>query len=235
MQDWSAASVAFLRDAAAYGDFFPKLAAHLLPWLPKDGHICDAGCGLGSLALELCRYCQLVTAVDLAAAAIEALCAEVLPENLRVVCGDIFTMSAQYDAMVFCYFGRMREILQIAAHQCTGRVVAVKRANPAHRFSVQPAERDRHRQEEAHALLTTLKIPFETQRLQLEFGQPFRSIEAASDFFALYDRSGAAIGTEELQRRLSQTQSAEFPYYLPSQRDMEIFIFDAHDIPEEFL
>ena len=234
MQDWSAASVAFLRDAAAYGDFFQKLAVQLLPWLPKDGYVCDAGCGLGDLALELCRYCRLVTAVDRAAVPIEALRAAALPENLRVVCGDIFTMSAQYDAMVFCYFGRMREILQIAARQCTGRVVVVKRASPAHRFSVRPADRDRHRQEEARALLSEFAIPFEAQRLQLEFGQPFRSIEAAAEFFALYDRSGATIGTEELQERLTRTQSAEFPYYLPSQRDMEIFAFDARDIPEGF-
>ncbi len=235
MQDWSAASVAFLQDAVAYGNFFSELAARLLPCLPRDGHVCDAGCGLGGLAVALSRYCRLVTAVDRAEAPLAALRAQTLPENLRVVCGDIFSMTAQYDAMVFCYFGRMREILQIAGRQCRGSVIVVKRASPAHRFSVQPAARDGHRCEKARELLTALGIPFEAQRLQLEFGQPFRSLEAAEEFFSLYDRSGAGIRREELLRRLTRTESDEFPYYLPSQRDMELFAFDAQWIPEEFL
>lgn len=234
MQDWSAASVAFMQDAASYTHFFAELTARLLPWLPTEGHVCDAGCGTGGLALELSRRCREVTAVDLAPTPIAALRARPLPENLHVCCADIFTMTAQYDAMVFCYFGRMREILKIVARQCTGRVLVVKRNCLEHRFSVGRIARRGHSGDETHALLAELDIPYHSEALRLEFGQPFRSLEAAEAFFALYDASGEPITSAELLSRLVKTGDATFPYYLPMCRDMELFVFDAADIPGGF-
>lgn len=231
MQDWTAASVRFMQDAAAYGSFFARLADKLLPWLPTDGHVCDAGCGIGGLALELSRRCRLVTAVDAAQPPITALRSRPLPNNLRVFCADIFTMSARYDAMVFCYFGRTREILRIAARQCGGRVIVVKRNCTEHRFSVAPVERAAHSYDETHTLLTELKIPYRSEALRLEFGQPFRSAAEAVEFFDLYDRSGGQITQEQLLPRLIRTQSEEFPLYLPMQRDMEVFVFDVRELP----
>ncbi len=235
MQDWDAASVGFMRDAAEYGTFFEELTQRLLPWLPTDGHICDAGCGIGGLALELSRHCRRVTAVDVAEAPINALQSRPLPKNLRVFCEDIFSMSARYDAMVFCYFGRIRQILQIAARQCCGRVIVVKRNCLEHRFSARPVERSEHSFDEAHTLLSELGIAYQSEMLQLEFGQPFRSLSAAERFFSLYDRSGAKLTQAQLSERLIPTDNEVYPYYLPMQRDMELFVFDAREIPQELI
>ena len=234
MQKWSAASIAFLQDAASYTHFFGELTELLLPWLPTDGHVCDAGCGTGGLALELCRHCREVTAVDAAPAPIAALRAGPLPDNLHVCCADIFTMTAQYDAMVFCYFGRTREILKIALRQCSGRVLMIKRNCLEHRFSVGHVARGMHGSDETHELLTQAGIPYDSEKLRLEFGQPFRSVAAAESFFALYDRSGEVMTRAELLARLTETGDTTFPYYLKMQRDMERFIFDATNIPGEF-
>ena len=235
MQDWDAASVEFMRDAAKYGMFFEELTARLLPWLPTDGHVCDAGCGIGALALELCRHCRLVTAVDVAEVPIKALRSRPLPENLRVICADILSMSARYDAMVFCYFGRIRQILRIAERQCCGRVIVVKRNCLEHRFSVRPVERVEHNFDEAHTLLSELGIAYQSEKLRLEFGQPFRSLSAAERFYALYDRSGAKLTQAQLSERLIPTDNEVFPYYLPMKRDMELYVFDAQEIPQELI
>lgn len=235
MQDWNAASVKFMRDAAEYGTFFEELTARLLPWLPTDGHVCDAGCGIGGLAMELSRHCRLVTAVDAAEEPIKALRSCPLPKNLRVFCADIFSMSARYDAMVFCYFGRIRQILQIAARQCCGRVIVVKRNCLEHRFSARPVERSEHSFDEVHTLLSELGIAYQSEMLQLEFGQPFRSLSAAERFFSLYDRSGAKLTQTQLAERLLQTDNGVFRYYLPMKRDMELFVFDAQEIPRELI
>lgn len=47
MFQWNAEKVRFMEDAAAWGDFHARLAAELAPYLPRNGHVCDAGCGTG--------------------------------------------------------------------------------------------------------------------------------------------------------------------------------------------
>lgn len=63
MFQWNAEKVRFMEDAAAWGDFHARLAAELAPYLPRNGHVCDAGCGTGHLALALSPYVKRVTAV----------------------------------------------------------------------------------------------------------------------------------------------------------------------------
>ncbi len=50
---WTPERVRFMANADAHTDYYQKLARWLAPWLPKNGHVCDAGCGLGSLSLAL--------------------------------------------------------------------------------------------------------------------------------------------------------------------------------------
>ena len=75
-------------------------------------------------------------------------------------------------------------------------------------------------------------IPFQSECLALELGQPFRSVEEAERFFALYNRADAPISRAELLRRLQPRDDAEFPYYLPALRQMELLVLDADSIRE---
>ena len=92
MFQWNAEKVRFMEDAAAWGDFHARLAAELAPYLPRDGHVCDAGCGTGHLALALSPYVKRVTAVDVSAQALALLtenCRKRGAANIDIRCGDI--------------------------------------------------------------------------------------------------------------------------------------------------
>ena len=78
MFQWNEEKLRFMEDAAAWGDFHARLAATLAPYLPGDGHICDAGCGTGHLSLALSPYVRQVTAVDVSGEALA-----LLAENCR--------------------------------------------------------------------------------------------------------------------------------------------------------
>lgn len=231
MQHWSESTVGFMRDAADYGDYFERIAEFLLPDLPTDGHVCDAGCGIGRLALELSKHCRHVTAVDASQIPINELLRKPLPDNLSVYCEDIFQMRAQYDAMVFCFFGRAHEILRIASAQCTGKVFVLKRNCSEHRFSLKPVTREKDGWDETASVLCEMGIAFERRDFSPEFGQPFRSIDEAVRFFKLYDRTGGTIDAVQLADRLVETGRDDFPLYLPMRRRMEVFSFSAKDIP----
>lgn len=230
MQLWTPDSVRFMRDASEYGDYYPRLVSEILPFLPKSGHICDAGCGLGYLASELAKHCEKVTGIDRSAAAIS----EMNRRNSRAhgICTDIFEYSEPFDAMVFCYFGRTGEILRLAERLCAGTVVVIKRDCGEHTFSLGRVEHKKHTVEYTLQDFAVRGIPYVGKKLSLEMGQPFRSLSDAVAFYRLYDKSGVEITEKRVAERLISTEREDFPLYLPSKRQMELVVFSAKDITE---
>ena len=193
MFQWNAEKVRFMEDAAAWGDFHARLAAEMAPYLPRDGHVCDAGCGTGHLALALAPYVKRVTAVDVSAQALALLtenCRKRGAANIDIRCGDIARLPPEqpYDAMVFCFFGHIEEILTISAAQCRGTVLAVMRNDGCHRFSAAQGAVRHGGYPRGAAELTARGIPFHAVERELPMGQPFRTIDDARRFFQLYRR-----------------------------------------------
>ena len=230
MQRWSEDAIRFMEDASVYGNYHKELVQELLPFLPKNGHICDAGCGLGHLALELSEACAQVTAVDASANALRGLLSRELPTNLRVLQGDIFTMREHYDAMVFCYFGKTEDILRAAEEQCLGGVLVVRRDCSVHRFSGSTVPRREHSINMLTGVLEDRGIPYMSRRISLELGQPFRSKEDALVFFDMYNKSHKRILLEDLEDKLVQTGDKTFPWYYPNIREMELIVFESENI-----
>ena len=237
---WTDDMIRFMADAAGCTDFHQRLASELLPWLHPDDTVCDAGCGLGYLSLALAPHVRHITAAERDAAALAVLERELAArhiENVTPLCADVFTHRPDrpYDAMVFCFFGSMDEILSVAAAQCRGRVIAVKRDQAAHRFTVtrQPLGGS-HELEAACRRLSELGIPYQLKRTAFHFDQPFRSWEDARRFFEIYRRrDDASLITDELLRqRLEATGDGEFPWRLPSVRPAGIIAFDALKIQD---
>ena len=227
---WTPDTVRFQRDAAQYGSYHKTLAAHLAAYLPPDAHVCDAGCGLGYLARTLSPYCKRVTAIDSSALALAVL-RENTPENVEIREADIFTLTpdVQYDAMVFCFFAAMDDALLLAKKHCRGKVILVKRGWTQHRFSPQNESARRDACREAEQYLRTRGIPFSRGDLTLDMGQPFRSQADAVRFFEAYGNE--AVTFSDIEARLVKTLDTAFPYYLPQEKPLGIFIFDAKDIP----
>lgn len=219
MQAWTPEGMAFLQDAMACCGYYPALARRIAPYLPKQAHVCDAGCGLGGLSVALLPYCRHVTAVDRAAAPLENLRQRAGHDpRLTVRQGDIRCLPPEtpYDAMVFCLFGNVEEALTVARHQCRGTVLLIRRDYAYHRFSTGRVPVG-FTAADSEDTLRHLGLSYRMERFSLEFGQPFRSLEDARRFFRLYDRSG---GADPPLHRLTAGPSAEFPYYLPNRKDL---------------
>ena len=153
------------------------------------------------------------------------------PKNVEICEGDIFTLSPaeQYDAMVFCFFAAMDDALLLSKKHCRGKVILVKRGWTQHRFSLSREPLQKYTGDEAQQYLRTRGVPFVRADLTLDMGQPFRSKEDAVRFFEAYGNE--AVTFSDLEARLTKTNDAAFPYYLPQEKPLGIFIFDAKDIP----
>lgn len=228
MFKWTQESIAYMDDACRRTDFHRKLTAELQPYLRETDCVCDAGCGLGYLSLSLAPYVGAVTAVERDSQALAVLEREVKARgiaNVTAVQDDVlaYRPDTRFDAMVFCFFGSIEEILATAARCCRGTVLAVVRNDARHRFSGKSRGPGRHSYDTACRILAEKGISFTTRTASFAFDQPFRSLEAARRFFELYG------GSEDWRARLVETGDPEFPWHLPSRRDFGLIVFQAGD------
>lgn len=237
MLNWNEETAAFLRDASEYGDYYKCLAEWILPHLKGTEHLCDAGCGLGYLTLELSNYVNRITAVDSSEIALQTLGEKAKDrKNIHVINGNIncFTPAEKYDGMVFCFFGKMEEIAKIARTQCKGDLFLFKRNYVNKRFAVGEYSAGDDSFENAVDWLEKRRVPFVSDTLSPEMGQPFRGREDARRFFSLYHPgNGADITDAFLDSRLIETGRQDFPLYLPQKREVGCLWLQAADLPEE--
>ena len=239
MQLWYEDMVRFMRDASEYGTYNQELARMLAPNLGKHLRICDAGCGLGYLSLALSPYVGQVTSVEKnpdAVAVLKENCRQRGITNITPRCGTMQEVIPEqpYDAMVFCFFGGIHEILHTAKHQCHGTVFIITRTYTSHRFSVGNHPTGSYGYRGSCDVLTQLGVPFEENKFVLEFGQPFRTFADARTFFEVYshDEDKSAITDAFLQSKLVETGREDFPLYMPHLRNLAILKFHTSDIPD---
>lgn len=240
MQLWYKDMVRFMRDASEYGTYNQKLAQILAPYLTKQMHICDAGCGLGYLSLALSPYVGKISSVEKnpnAVAVLEENCRRFGIDNIVPCCGEISEVTPQrkYDAMVFCFFGGIHEILETVKKQCDGQVFIITRNYTTHRFSVGSHPTGSYGYRGAREVLKQQGIPYEEQILDVEFGQPLRNLEDARSFFELYskDEDKNVITDEFLRSKVVSTDDERFPLYMPHLRNLAILRFQTSDLTEE--
>lgn len=236
---WNADKIRFLSDAALYTSIYEDLAARAEKRLPQGARVCDMGCGLGYLSLALARRDYFVTAADVSSEALD-----VLRDNLKktpypkleIWEGDVFSMpdSVCFDAMVFCFFGAIRDTLQCARTHCKGKLILFKKNWQAHRFTINDIPLGKFTFSASCAELDELNIPYESESFELEMGQPFRSLSDAALFFKVHDRDGSQknITEKEAEAMIRPNDSPEFPYYLPMKRPVGMIVLNAGDIPD---
>lgn len=234
MIHWDEEEIRFMRDSAEYLKFADVQAEHILPYLPPEAAACEGGCGLGYLSLALSPYVKHITAVERSPEALMVLRQNLQEQkigNITAIAADIFSVKPErpYDAMVFCRFGTVDEILKLAAEQCGGTVVVLTLANSNHRFTL--AKRAVKRKEWfSREELDRLKIPYRQERFAVETGQPFRSLDDAVRFFRIYDRSGEKITEKQVQSRLEPDSQGVYPLYSPMKSDFRLLAFQADDV-----
>lgn len=237
MYHWTPDMIRFMIDASAYGDYHKHLAEMIFPYFSGAEHICDAGCGLGDLSLALSGRISRITGIDLNPRPIAILrdhCVMKGITNIRAIEGDIRLNPPQipYDGMIFCFFGRSEEILDIALQQCRGTVAVIKKNYSVHRFSVGKYPTGPDGYTRMHALLSERRIPFESRTVSLEFGQPFRCFEDVRTFFNCYsrDEDPDVLTDDFLRSRVIRTRRDDFPFYMPHQRRIGLIIFRSEQI-----
>lgn len=234
---WTPDMIRFMQAANEKSDYHRQLASILLPKLSGCRTLCDAGCGLGALAAALSPHFEFVTAADVSESALDVLRQTVSAQalsNLTPLHQDLLASHdpTRYDAMIFCFFGSLAEILPVARRQCAKTLIIVKKNYTLHRFSLTQQPIRSQTAPAACEALRAMGVPFDFDARELEHGQPLASIEEAVRFFRLYsrDRAPEQITPEAVAARLQQTGDAQYPYYLPQTKRLGILTIRMEDL-----
>lgn len=230
---WTAETIALAQQAAERTAYYRTLAAKAAPYLSPADHVADVGCGLGYLSRELSHYVNRVTAIERNAAALDVLRQD-CPENVTPLCADAlaYVPAKPFDAMVFCFFGHISDVVGIAAAQCGGSVLIFTKNYSEHRFTAGHHPIGAHSFSSFCRWLNEAGIPYESDMWEAEFDQPFRSLSQARQFYQLYRHAGdESLFTDDfLLHKLVSADDSDFPLRLPHQRQVGFLRLDADEI-----
>ncbi len=229
---WDENRIRWMQAAAERGRYHEELAARIGHYVRPDAHLCDAGCGLGFLSLALSGYVRCISAVDLAPEAIDTLKRNILLRgvtNIEPVVADMnnFTPATPFDAAVFCYYGQMRDVLPMAKRICSGTVVFIK-SDTKKRGIASGGGWRMETVSDAAAVLDGYGVAYTRERLLLEYGQPFDTLQDAGEFFKNYYSGEYSGGLESVV----EVKDRSYRYYLPYEKAVGMLVFRTADIPD---
>lgn len=231
---WSKQSILWFLNASTYTGFHHALAQVLLPYLEPDDTMCDIGCGLGRLDLELAPHVAQLTALDIDSQVVGILDRDAQSRNLsrlQVRCADAAHLTEHFDILLMSFFGKSGSGIQDYLRLCSKKLIRI--VNVENSSSLYPERYRRTKKDTVsviHKELAELELRFCLEIASIEFGQPLRSQQEAEQFILHH---APKAGKEEvltfLQEHLTQTGREDFPFYLPNRKEIGIFIIDRRE------
>lgn len=233
---WNSDMIYFMNQAAKNTKYYEELASYIIPYVTKESVLCDVGCGLGNLAIELSKYCKKVYAVDISEDVITELKKKLEREqisNVEAICTDVFGWQPEekVDATVYCMFGTLQEIEEIGRHLNVKQQFIVRRLAKQHRFKIkeQTPRNHRHSAQGMAAELDRQGRPYEYREMSISLDQPFKNLDEAIRFFELYNRTSERVTVEDVKERLIEREDEECPYLFPAEKVMGLIRVSMED------
>lgn len=224
---WDEQSSGRFMDASEYTGFHTQLAKKIIPYLEPGDTLCDIGCGLGRLDFELAPHVAEILAVDISEYAIRTLEKNVALagiSNIHVRQGNAEELEQSFDVILMSLFG-LQDTSGILK-RCRRRHVRIVGAG---RKSGLYPERYRRELKDAVPIVQdefdSLGIKYSLEMCSFEFGQPLRTKHDAEQFVLTNaPEADSREIADFLNDNMQQTGRDDFPFYLPYQKELGIFV-----------
>ena len=233
--EWTEDKIRWYGDASVYhgNDRTQKIAAALLAELPDRPRVCDVGCGVGFLSLELAKGAREVLSLELNENALAALQNEIKKRsvvNITPLQADFDTQAPvgePFDGMVLCMFGGMFEYVAVAERWLSkeGKTFFITGTSKRRCFSANGVASSNDSLDDMRRYLADNGFKWSESIIPTSFGQPLTSVEEARRFMRAYDKLSTDDEiARDLEKRLFETGEREFPLYLPADKEYIMFM-----------
>lgn len=225
---WNEQSIRWFHNASEYTGYNKKLAGILLKHIPPGSSLCDVGCGAGLIDFELAPYLSHITCVDVSPQAIRGVERHARLRglsNISTVCMDASGLKGEWDTVMALFHGGEDVVLKylrlagrqliLAAHGTLKGSFAPDGHKVIKRFDVQGIRE----------YLDGLGLRYGLQQFTLEYGQPLTDLADARAFVTAYSTPMDKSELDAyLREHLTETGDDTFPYYLPNQKKLGLFV-----------
>lgn len=243
---WTPEKIENYRQASEYTAFHEKLSVLAEPYLDEQWTMADIGCGPGLLDMWMARMVLSIDAIDSDRAAIEDLSARLenvfltsryAAEKIRPrLCSLEELAGESWDVVTLSFFGMNEEVFEAVMRLARRRVLVYMHGRPDTSGFLAPEEDGRKfSAADMEDLLNKRGFVYKKSAMEMQFGQPFKSIEDIHGFLAGL-REGSAEGAAgdaavrriaDIEERIVKTDRFDYPYYLPKSVSVALFIILA--------
>lgn len=225
---WGEQAVRWFKNASEFTGYNKKLAEILLDHIPCRGSLCDVGCGAGLIDMELAPYIGEITCVDINADAVSSVgqtIKELGIENISTICMDATKLEGQWDTVMGLFYGGDNFFTKFF-HMAKDRLILVTHGSIKGEFGPEGHQVIKcFDVNGVSAYLDSLGVKYHLEEHSLEYGQPFSDPDDARAFVKAYSTPMSDAELDEyLSDALVHTGDANFPYYLPKQKKLGIFV-----------
>jgi cyclopropane fatty-acyl-phospholipid synthase-like methyltransferase len=223
--DWNADTIRWYLDAEMYSGFYRRIAEAVAPGLDGYQTMCDLGCGLALFDFEVAPRFETVRCVDMNETALRSVRerAERLGlTNLVTRLDDCYHLTGAWDVVFMSFFGS-RELDRFLP-MCRKLVAVVSAVSDSELFPMKQRRYKKNTVDDTKKYLDEKGIGYKLTTMQLEFGQPFVSLDDARRCVRYYvpEITDAEAG-DYLTNRLKETAGEVWPYYLPRMKSVGLF------------
>lgn len=228
--NWNPEEIRWYQTANTYTEFFKNIATVVTPKLEGYSTLCDIGCGLGLFDLEICNIMKNITCIDINSAPIDELKKNIEESNIRSIHPIVMNsddINDHWDVIFISFYGS--SCLERFLPYCKKLIAVVCGGNKTELYPQKYRVFKKNTVDRARQNFDDKGIPYSLTEVSFEFGQPFRSIDDASNFVI---NQSSEIARDEaydfLKNKLVHTGDAKFPLFLPHMKSLGIFEFDGN-------
>jgi len=198
----------------------------MLEDLPEKPSVCDVGCGIGALTLQLAPSCSRITALDLNPKPVACLAETLSRENIQNVtalAGDFLTLpepEKPFDGAVFCLAGGVETFLE-TGFRWADTLFFVENATSQRSFSSVGRQNKETYFNEDLNLLKQMGVPHSYRFFNAPFGQVFTDRADAEAFMHHYNKGESEESIQAaLNARLEALDHPDFKFYMPNEKPL---------------
>ena len=231
MFKWTEESIEWYRRAAFYTQYHVNLKKVLTPFFSKNEEICDIGCGLGYLDLELAPVVAGIVAVDREKKVtdiLSGLASERNLKNLTVMCDDWSVLPEECcDTLIMSAFGNIQKYLEDYLKICRKRIIIIRKSPKENLDGFSSVYNRRRIMEQDVEYVKQRGLNTDLKFFDTEFGQPLKNKKEAERFVRHYRLMPDHMTMDQYLRiHLKKSSGGKYPYYFPNKKEMYMFTIE---------